>query len=162
MNNELEDIFGAHTNIVAVQVNDIKPLIIFDERKMVEDGKIIFQQFFQKKCDDKNLFTFLISIGNGKMIEYYTGNTVTPMKNSIVYNTDDEVQENIEQIKDCSLSIYTSWTPTYNVNQPLMQKIIKDNINKTSQIIEYINDCVDISIKSKNDYMSKNNDRKSK
>ena len=49
MNEDLEVIFGKNTNIVAVQLNDIKPLIIFDERNMNEDGKIIFQQFFSKK-----------------------------------------------------------------------------------------------------------------
>ena len=162
MNEDLEVIFGKNTNIVAVQLNDIKPLIIFDERNMNEDGKIIFQKFFKKKCDDKKLFTFLISVGNGKVIEYYTGNTVTLMKNSTVYNTDEELQEDIEQIKDCSLSIYTPWTPVYGVNPQLMQKLIKENTNKTSQIIDYINDCVNISTKSKNDYINRISDKKSK
>lgn len=152
MKENLDAIFGENTNIVAVELNDIKPLIIFDERSVVDNGKIIFQQFFQKKCDDKKLFTFLISVGNGKVVEYYTGNTVIPMKNSLVFNTDDEIQENIEQINDSSLSINVSWTPIYDVNPQSMQRMLKENISKFPQIYEYLNDCINISMKSKTDY----------
>jgi len=163
MDKEFEEYFK-NNNIISVYLRAVKPLIILDEKAINPycNGSLRLQMGFKQsnQLNDNGLMTFLTYTKNGEVIEYYTQKRVLIMNTPIIYDTDDELLKNIDDIKKTPLCFNNEFESVFAVNPSQISKKLQDNDAKSKEIIDYLNRCVEASEKSINTYTENKNIKK--